>query len=171
MLHGDKHRLKILPRRLLAAGQIDDERPGADARLGAGETALRRNAEALRAHSLRNAGRPALDHFERRLGRNITGRKARAAGRKHQIDAQRIRALDQLGLDLFSLVRDDGSVNDVPSLLAQNAADGGTARVDALSAKALVADGDDRCRVIHVIAPLCKNRRGRRRFSAADGCR
>ena len=126
MLNRVDHGQHVLPGRLGAARQVDDQRPPADARRAAGQAAARGNLHAFHAHGLRNAARFAFHHCQRCLGRNIARGKARAARGKHQVYMQFIAAFNQLRLNLILFIGNDRGINHlIPMLrrqLAQNRA-------------------------------------------------
>ena len=84
-----------------------------------------------------------------RFRRHIARRKARAAGRENQVCVELVCAIDEHFLNFCLFVRDDGSVDDMEARVLNHLADGGTARVNALSLTAKIAYGNNGCCIVH----------------------
>ena len=91
------------------AREIDEERPPAGARGGAREDRGGHFGKGLHAHDFAEAGQLALQHGARGLGRDVTRRRAGAAGGKHEGAVLGVAQPAERGFDFRPLVGDEHS--------------------------------------------------------------
>src|SRR5438105_8439660 len=102
--------LERLADRFRLPGKIQDQRVAADHRDLAREDRRRHEFQADAAHLLAESGHLAIGHGERRLGRDVARRGARAAGRDDEMAAAIVGELLQRRLDHRALVGNEAAL-------------------------------------------------------------
>src|SRR5436190_4096466 len=131
---------EAVPAAARRAGEVDDQRPVADARDSAREQAVRRLRDRICANRLRDPRRRPLKHLGGRLGRHVAGAETGAAGRQDQNGLFR-ELHDRVG-DGLAVVGDDAPL-DLVTLSAEQLRQDVAAAVLPLAGRDTVGDGQD----------------------------
>lgn len=143
--HGVDDGEDVLGGGFLAAGEGDDEGALADTGHGAAQAALGGDAHGFCAHGLGDAGGGPLENFHGRLGGNIPGGEAGAAGGQHQGDLLFVGTLDQFIFNHLPVIRDDGGIGHLEALFGEDPDQVGAGGILSLAKVALVGNGDHCC--------------------------
>lgn len=126
-----------------AAGEIQNQGAIANPTDGAGEHGEGSFGKTGGTHGLAESGDDAIENLQGRLRGNVAGREPGAAGGEDEIGFAGVRPLLEGTGDEWLLVGDHGRGGDFDAAFNEPMRQRRTALVDALTARALVADGED----------------------------
>ena len=113
MRKGGQKYAEVLPSSFGASGEVDDQRPAADAGQGARDHRMRGNGRALMAHRLCHPRDLPLDDLPGGIRCNIPGADAGAARRQDQVHAPFVAPFDEKPADIGFFIGDDLPADDL----------------------------------------------------------